>query len=189
MIFEIVRRTPVWVWGLLAALLALGFSQLGRRTVRPRRVFIMPLAMLGFALAGIVTDLSRGGHPAAPLLAWALAAGVTTLLLAPFAPPAGTQFDAAANTFTLPGSYQPLLLIVGIFLTKYVVGIELAMQPALATDLGFTLPVSLLYGLFSGIFAARALRLWRMTFTHTPALAPDSAPRWRPRPLTQRDPW
>jgi uncharacterized protein YneF (UPF0154 family) len=64
--------------------------------------------------------------------------------------------------FTLPTSWVPLLLILGIFLTKYIVGVELAMRPALARDDQYTLVVSVIYGLFSGIFIGRAARLWRL---------------------------
>ena len=57
---------------------------------------------------------------------------------------------------------MPLALIVGIFLTKYFVGVELAMQPTLARDGTFALQISALYGVFNGLFAARALRMWRL---------------------------
>ena len=55
-----------------------------------------------------------------------------------------------------------MLLILGVFLTKYVVGVELAMQPALARDGPYTLAVGTLYGVFSGLFVGRAARLWRL---------------------------
>jgi hypothetical protein len=61
-----------------------------------------------------------------------------------------------------------MLLILGIFLTKYGVGITLAMQPGMARDGLFTLAVGGLYGLFSGIFAGRAARLWRLAFQSMP---------------------
>ena len=114
-ILQILRHTPVWVWGLLVTLLAVGASQMRSRQVGLRRAFIMPLGMLVLGVSGILADLghnAQGGISAAPLLAWALAASATALLLAPFAPPAGTWFDAEANTFHLPGSVQPLALIV-----------------------------------------------------------------------------
>ena len=56
-----------------------------------------------------------------------------------------------------------MLLILGVFLTKYVVGVELAMQPALAHDGAYTLAVATIYGVFSGLFVGRAARLWRLT--------------------------
>lgn len=55
-----------------------------------------------------------------------------------------------------------LLLILGIFITQYVVGVGTAMQPALARDANFSLGFGALYGAFSGVFLARAVRLWRL---------------------------
>ena len=191
-ILQILRHTPVWVWGLLVTLLAVGARQMRSRQEGLRRVFIMPLGMMLFGLSGIWADLghnAQGGISVAPLLAWALSVTTTALLLAPFASPAGTRFDASANRFDLPASVQPLVLILAIFLTKYTVGIELALQPALGQDLAFTLPVSLLYGVFNGIFVARALRLWRMRFTHTPEGATGQVFAMPHRLITQRDPW
>ena len=36
------------------------------------------------------------------------------------------------------------------------------MQPTLARDGTFALQISALYGVFNGLFAARALRMWRL---------------------------
>ncbi len=36
------------------------------------------------------------------------------------------------------------------------------MQPQLARDAQFTLVTGTLYGVFSGLFAGRAIRLWRL---------------------------
>ena len=76
--------------------------------------------------------------------------------------PAGARYCNASRRFDLPGSAMPLVLIMGIFLTKYLVGVELAMQPALARDSAFALQIAALYGAFSGLFVARAMRLWRL---------------------------
>ncbi len=76
--------------------------------------------------------------------------------------PARTRYDAATRRFILPGSPLPLLLILGIFLTKYAVGVTLAMRPALGGETDFALSVAGLYGIFSGILLGRALRLWRL---------------------------
>ena len=71
---------------------------------------------------------------------------------------------------------MPLALILGIFLTKYFVGVELAMQPTLARDGSFALQIAVLYGVFNGLFAARALRLWRLARQNAPmAATPASA--------------
>ena len=184
----IVQRTPGWVWGLLAALLALGLSQLKDRQVGLRRVAVMPIAWLGFAMYGMYSAFGNSGQLATVAVAWLVAAaGVAAMLLKlPSSP--GTRFEATSQTFVVPGSGVPLLMILGIFMTKYIVGIELAMNPALARDAGFALRIALLYGAFNGVFTAQALRLLRLVGTHKPLAAPGKQSLAR-RFLIQRDPW
>jgi hypothetical protein len=59
---------------------------------------------------------------------------------------------------------MPLALILGIFLTKYLVSVELVMQPGLARDNTFALQIATLYGVFNGLFAARSVRLLRVVW-------------------------
>lgn len=167
----VLQKTPTWVWGLLAGLLALGGSQLVARTASLTRVAVMPVAMTLFSVYGLVSAFGSSGQVLGALAAWmAAAAVVATLTLALWpTPPAGTRYLAASRSFHIPGSPLPLLLILGIFLTKYLVGIEMAMQPALAHDATFDLEIAALYGVFNGLFIARSARLWRM------ALAPQAA--------------
>ena len=164
-LLQVVSHTPLWVWGLLAALVWLGASQLRDRTASLRRTQLMPLGMGVFSIAGLLSAFGGSGAAAAQALAAWLAAAVATTALALWlqpTPPNGTTYAPASRSFHVPGSAMPLALILGIFLTKYFVGIELAIQPGLARDSVFALQISALYGLFSGLFAARALRLWRL---------------------------
>jgi len=55
-----------------------------------------------------------------------------------------------------------MVLIMGIFLTKYAVGVSLVMHPELKSSANFSLAIGTLYGVFSGIFAGRAIRLIRL---------------------------
>ena len=176
MLWAIVANTPLWVWGLLAALLALGLSQARSRTVGLRRVTVMPLAMTGFSLWGTVTAFGNSPQFGSVLLVWAAAAAITLALIAPTALPAGTRYDAVHRIFTMRGSWIPLALIVGIFLTKYVVGVELAIQPSLARDSGYTLVVAALYGAFSGIFTGRTARLWQLALRPASSRSSTGAP-------------
>ena len=162
MILRILANTPLWVWGLLAALLALGISQMFTRSASLARVIFLPAAMIGLAIYGIFSVF--GANPAV-LLAWCAAAAFAVPALLSRPVPAGTRYDAATRRFTLPGSPLPLLLILGIFLTKYAVGVTLAMRPALGGETGFALSVAGLYGIFSGILLGRALRLRRLART------------------------
>jgi hypothetical protein len=162
MIGPIIANTPLWVWGLFAALLSLGLSQVASRTVGIRRVTLMPVAMTVFSLWGTASAFGSSPQFGNVLLAWFGATVATLALIAPMSPAAGTQYDSATRSFAMPGSWIPLALIVGIFLIKYVVGVELAIQPSQRNDAQFTLVAGTLYGLFSGVFIGRAARLWRL---------------------------
>ena len=163
MLSQIVTRTPPWVWGLLLALLGLGLHQMFTRTVSLRRVTLLPLAMVALSLYGTVSAFGAGAQV---LLAWLTAGTLAGWLVAQRPLPVGIRFDAATRRFTVPGSAVPLALIMGIFLTKYMVSVQLAMVPALAHDGTLSLVVSTLYGAFSGVFAARAAGLWRLALQH-----------------------
>ncbi len=178
----IIQNTPYWVWALLAGLIALGTSQLAGRNVSLARATAMPLAMTGLSVYGLVSAFGGAGLVGASVGAWLVAACAIAglaLWLQPAAP-SGTLYAAASRSFYIPGSAMPLALILGIFLTKYFVGVELALQPALARDSSFALQIALLYGVFNGLFAARALRLWCLVrrsaaFAATPPASSASA--------------
>jgi hypothetical protein len=171
MLTQIIVHTPLWVWGVLLALLALGLNQMFTRTVKLRRTTLLPLAMVALSLNGTV---SAFGAAPQVLLAWLVAGALAGSLVLQRPLPPGTRFDPASRRFTVPGSVVPLVLIVGIFLVKYGMGATLAVQPALAHSADFRLAFGALYGAFSGVFAARGFRLWRLALRHersTPALA------------------
>ena len=91
--------------------------------------------------------------------------------------PASTRYDVAKRRFHIAGSAIPLAQMMGIFCTKYIVAVALAMHPELARQLDFHLPVAMLYGAFSGSFVALAVRLWKLAIRqdaqgHGAAMAP-----------------
>lgn len=167
----VVKHTPVWVWGLLASLLALGISQLRDRSASLVRVSIMPVAMTAFSLWGTVSAFGSLAQLGTVLAVWL---GTAVAVLAVVARgPSGASYDAGSRSYALPGSWVPLALIMGIFMTKYVVGIELAMQPQLAQDSQFAHSIAALYGVFNGLFAGRAARLWRLALQPAHAASPS----------------
>lgn len=173
MLIEILTHTPAWVFGVFALLAWIGIKQAMPSSAHLNRVIAVPMAMVAFAVFGVVTAF---GHSPAGLwgvAGWAVAAvlvlaAVNRLPLSP-----GVRFDTATRRFHLPGSWVPLVLMMGIFLTKYVVAVILAMHPEYAHQTAFALSVSTLYGLFSGVFTGRALRLGRLAMRH--AAAPIAA--------------
>ncbi len=170
---EIVRQTPLWVWGVLTALLWLGVSQLRARRVALVRALAMPLAMTAFSVWGLASAFGAAGHALAPMAAWLAAAVLVTAAALWFQPAAasGTTYSAVTRSFCVPGSAMSLVLILGIFLTKYFVGVELALQPALARDSTFALQIATLYGVFNGVFAARTVRLCKLAHQLAPVPA------------------
>jgi hypothetical protein len=162
MLAQILTHTPRWVWILLIALLWLGLSQAVARSASLKRITLLPLVMTGLSLSGTVSAF--GADPLL-LLVWCAAAAVA-LLLVPQALSPATRYDPATRRFSLPGSWTPLALILGIFLTKYTVGVATALHPELTQYPGFSLGVSALYGAFSGVFVARTARLWRLALRH-----------------------
>ena len=163
---DIVRHTPPWVGLLLAGLVALGLSQWRERRASLARVTVLPVAMALLSLLGLVTAFAQGSALLPALGAWLTGFALVALLLRRLQAPAGTRFDASNARLHLPGSPWPLLLILAIFLLKYAVGVELAMQPQATSQTGFVLGVAGVYGILSGVFSSRASALWRLARSH-----------------------
>lgn len=160
MFTQIASNTPVWVWFLLIALFWLGHSQSKRRFASLPKIALLPFIMVGLSLQG--TLHAFGAQPLV-LAAW-LGAGMVSWMSVMRQPlPTDTRFDAARQRFDLPGSWVPMLLMAGIFVTKYTVGALSALQPALLHGAAFSLSLAALYGAFSGIFLSRAARLLRLS--------------------------
>ena len=159
MLMQILLHTPKWVFAVFVLLAWLGGRQLVANRIGLNRVLVMPVAMAGLSFWGVV---SVSGESAGALLGWAMAALLLMVLVLRRPLPATTRYDAAARQFEVAGTAVPLMLMMGIFLTKYVVGVSLALHPELRHQAAFALGVPVLYGAFSGIFAARAARLWRL---------------------------
>jgi len=158
MLILILAHTPKWVFALFALLLVLGGRQMFPARASLTRVTLMPIAMIGLSLYGVFASFR--GAPLACFV-WTGATVLLTALLSRTKPP-GTRYDAASRTFHMAGSAVPLALMMGIFFTKYAVGVAIAMHPELQHQIAFTLGIGALNGAFSGIFSGRAMRLWKL---------------------------
>jgi len=65
---QIIQHTPVWVWGLLVALVAFGLSQARDRAVSLVRMTILPLVLLALSFSGVISTFA---HATIAILAWA----------------------------------------------------------------------------------------------------------------------
>ena len=164
MLIQIITHTPLWVWGLLTALLALGLYQSRDRQVRPLQLLALPLALLALGLSSLAPRFA-----AQPVLAvfWLAALGASLLMGLRLPVAAGTHWNAATQRLHLAGSWFPLVLILVIFTLRYTAAVSLAMHPAWQHDLSVQAPLSLAFGALSGLFLGRALGLRRLVTTGT----------------------
>lgn len=162
MFVQIITHTPIWVWAIFVLLLWLGFKQSLPSTPGLKRITLIPLAMLGLSLYGLVSVF---GSASVLLLAWGCSAVLAATLVARQPVQQGTQYNSWTQRFELPGSWVPLVLMMSIFMTKYGVGITAVMQPDLLHSAVFSYSICAVYGVCSGVFAGRALRLWGLLWS------------------------
>ncbi|MEJ8855307.1 DUF6622 family protein [Variovorax robiniae] len=172
MLLQILSHTPRWVFVLFAVLVWFGAKQLLASSVSLARTTVMPIAMTALSMSGV---LSAFGDSPMALVGWAVAAIALAALLLQRGAPAGTRYDADARRFHVPGSAVPLVLMMAIFVTKYAVGVVMAMHPELAHNHNLALGIGTLYGAFTGTFAGRAIRLWQLAIRHDRSLAAEQA--------------
>jgi hypothetical protein len=162
MILSIFEHTPVWIWVLFFALLALGIAQTRTRNVNRARVTVLPVVMIVLSFSGVLSSFSQ-----VPLAFVAWIAGFCALLALAGSALAvrGASWSTEKQIFTIPGSCLPVTLIFCLFVTKYVAAVWLAMNPALAANPRVAVSLSLLYGVLAGLFWARARSLRALTRT------------------------
>lgn len=160
-VLEILRHTPVWVFAVLAALVALGVRRLRASDVPVRRLLVLPIAMAVFSLFGL---WQAAGASAVASVAWTLTFVATTAIGWALPPNAGVQYSPGSGRVHVPGSWLPLALMMTIFFLRYIVAVTVAMHPSLRLDPSFVAGIAALYGLSSGSFAARTANTWRSAF-------------------------
>lgn len=159
-VLQILSRTPTWVWVLLSALLVLGFMQSRTRAVSGVRLFVLPLAMLGLSLYGLMVDYrSAFGTQPAALASWSAALLLAVFLGRLLRRPAGVRYASDTERYIVPGSWVPLMLIMTIFCARYLTTVSLAIDATLVKSLSFACTTSLVSGLLSGTLLARALHV------------------------------
>lgn len=156
MLLQILQRTPPWVFALLAVLVSFGLLQTRTRHISLARVTLLPLVLIGLSLSGL---WSTFGANAVAIAAWFVAAGVAVLLNRIAKWPRDVSYAPDARGFLVAGSWLPLAVMMIIFFTRYAVTVTLTVRPELAATAWLPIAVSFAYGLMSGAFVARALRI------------------------------
>lgn len=156
MLLQILKQTPLWVWGIFAALLYLGYFQSRPHTLAKRRVAILPAIFIGLSAFGV---WSAFGATASAVAGWGAGVALALVLNRRLRLPRVVHYDPAVGKFSLPGSFGPLALMMMIFATRYVVTVALTIDPAFAGSAPFALAASVVYGSLSGAYLARSLRI------------------------------
>ena len=158
MIVQILSHTPIWVFGLFFMLLVFGLMQTRTRTVRIVPALLMPVVMIALSLSGIYFSF---GLRTIPLAAWGMAMATATVVGYTFFRDKRIRCEATGGRFFMPGSWVPLVVIMGIFFTKYVYAVVYAMNAHISTPVLIG-ALSALYGVFSGYFASRTVNLIKL---------------------------
>ncbi len=158
MIMSILQHVPRFVWFLLAGLIALGVSMSFTRRRSLRTAILIPLAMIMLSFYGVISVFSQ---PAA-LAGW-LAGAILALVVSAALGLWGTvRWSQQERCLIVPGSWIPMAMIVGLFITKFCVNIMLGMHRELSNDLIFATLAGFAYGAFSGMFLARGVAMLKV---------------------------
>lgn len=149
---SILSHTPLWVWPLILYSLLIGWKRTQARIVSPQRLFIMPALITGLALY----NLASSGISASGLLGFACGAvaGALAGMAVARRRPATLLAD---GRLMLQGDWVPLVLIAAIIVIRFVKGVALGVDPALAQVPGFVLASAFLSGLFAAMMIARTI--------------------------------
>lgn len=151
MLIQILTHTPLFVWAILAFLIFRGVYAMRDREMGFNKLFILPVVMLVLSLSDIAGKFGLGG---AAMAAWAAGAAFSGLLVWKFT--AGRIAPGSAHGNVLVrGSWKPLALMMGVFFTKYVTAVTLAILPNVRQEILFAVAISALFGILNGIFLGR----------------------------------
>jgi hypothetical protein len=153
-----ITHTPYWVFALLIGLCLFGVLQTRTRRVRPALALLLPVGMLVLSLAGVLqyTSLWLAG-----LASWMLGVAVSATLLSRLMSPSFVTL-APDGRLRVLGSWVPLLVILGIFLTRYTLGVAHAMHAPMLEQWPVQMVVAGVLGTWSGYFALRGRVCWQV---------------------------
>ena len=166
LIGQVITHTPFWVWGLLAFVTVMGLRQAVDQVLTSQRVIGISVGWTIFSLWGAANTF---GSNAPVLLAWAAGLGLSLAAQHWLIAPRGVK-ALGDGRFAVAGSIWPLLTIWTVFGVRYVTSVMMVLDPALKQNTTFDLAVPAIYGLLSGLFVGRALRVLRSAKA-TPTLA------------------
>jgi len=156
MFSQIIYSTPIYVWAILGFLAFRGIKSSVDRELTVRAVVIIPLVMLALSIQGI---LSGFGADPLVLAAWLVTMTAAAAVSWNMVSDKNVRILADRGTVFYRGSWGPLVMMMAIFVMKYIVNVALHVNPALHTNMQFALISTALFGLFNGLFLGKMLRV------------------------------
>ena len=156
---EIIKHTPIWVFILLIALIYLGYSQSKSRYVSQNTIFILPFIMILLSLFGVISTFGIGAGIG--ILLWIFSFIMTFVISNKLFKINNVRYNYKEKTFFIKGSWVPMVLIMFIFLIKYIVGAMTAMDVDIVNSIEFFYIIIILYGIISGIFLSRTILIYK----------------------------
>ncbi len=153
-----VRGTPTWVWVLLVYLLIRGAQAVRGGTTVFWRLAVVPAIFMAWGVAHLFQSTHTGAISAVAWIGSLFIGAVVGRMLFKSIP---VQADRNQGLITLPGSWTPLILMMGIFTSKYWIGYKLAVTPVHGVDPSFVVLDASISGAITGIFFGRLYTYWR----------------------------
>jgi predicted dienelactone hydrolase len=157
-LLDIIKHTPKWVFGLMVILIVFGVIQSRTRKVSAILAFSLPMFMLFLSFNGVVSNL---GWKGAILGSWALGLLTATYVLLKLMNRNKVKWDIESGKYLLQGSWIPLVIFMGIFLTRYVLGVAIAMDADILHQPFIRSFASAVLGALSGFFVVRLIFYWQ----------------------------
>jgi hypothetical protein len=152
-ITEVLKHTPPYVWGILAALVIFGSLQTRDLVLARVRVLLLPVALGAYSLFGAA---SAFGARWEVLAAWAIGMGTMLWAARWVRWPRKVEFLPDRNAFAVDGSFIPLVAMLAVFAVRYVATVTLILHPQWRSVASVVIIGGLGYGLLAGVFAMRA---------------------------------
>lgn len=160
--FEIILKTPVWVFILFVLLLILGYAQSKDRTLSYPRALMMPYSMFLFSLYGVLVSFGWNYT----LILWIIGIGMGIYLGMRLGIVHAMVYVPTNQTLIIKGSWFWCVLILLLFFIKYSVGVMLARQFDIIEMVSFRMSISAVYGMLSGLFFARVIIIRHLHIKH-----------------------
>lgn len=113
MIVEIIKHTPNWVFILFIGLVVLGYSQTKDRRKKLNRILILPIVIILLSISGIY---SAFGTIKYALILYFIGGVISLVIGLKLSFPKNVKYNKSDDSFNIPGSWIPMILILIIFL-------------------------------------------------------------------------